>query len=87
MKKLYKIVLLMLVMFAMAIPVTNVNAMENKLTEQAENQIKLEIVKMFPEKFQNRSSVNEMTLAEIESRAGTHSTISWNGATKVIIYA
>lgn len=78
MKKITKLILT-LSLFVFAIPIRSAQALSSQERLLAEEQLKYEIVELFPEKFKTREDISTMTLAEIEARAGTYSKLVYNG--------
>ena len=87
MKKFRYLFFALALMVSIIIPGNTVKAEEPEfMTEnfpiQVEEHIKMELYNLFPEKFKGRGSLETMTLDEMQTRAGTHSEVVYNGAEK-----
>ena len=78
MKKIIKLILAFSLL-VMTTTIQPVNAMSSQERLLAEEQLKNHIVELFPEKFKAREDISNMSLKEVEARAGTHSTLVYNG--------
>lgn len=77
---MYEKIIAVLTCLSFFLPISNVSASE-MISPNHEEVAKKEIVELFPEKFKNLD-ISELSLGEVQARAGTHSQMVMNGVKK-----